>query len=75
MFHIPVMLLETSRYLISKPGGLYVDCTFGSGGHTSYLLDKFKDIKIVAFDWDEDSSKKFIEKEFGGRVSFYKRQF
>ncbi|OEG70126.1 hypothetical protein ATZ36_06015 [Candidatus Endomicrobiellum trichonymphae] len=77
MFHIPVMSLETSRYLIGKPGGLYVDCTFGGGGHTSYLLDKFKGIKIVAFDWDEDSSKRFIEreKEFGGRVAFIRDNF
>jgi 16S rRNA (cytosine1402-N4)-methyltransferase len=77
MFHIPVMLLETSRCLINKPGGLYVDCTFGDGGHTSYLLDKFKDIKIVAFDWDEGSSKRFIEKEkeFGGSVAFIRDNF
>jgi 16S rRNA (cytosine1402-N4)-methyltransferase len=77
MFHTPVMLLETSRYLISKPGGLYVDCTFGGGGHTSYLLDKFKSIRIIAFDWDEDSSKRFIEKEkeFGGRVTFIRDNF
>lgn len=77
MFHIPVMSLEASRYLIDNPGGLYVDCTFGGGGHTSYLLDKFKGIKIVAFDWDEDSSKRFIEreKEFGGRVFFIRDNF
>jgi 16S rRNA (cytosine1402-N4)-methyltransferase len=77
MFHIPVMPLEISRYLIGNPGGLYVDCTFGGGGHTSYLLDKFKGIKIVAFDWDEDSSKRFIEreKEFGGRVVFIRDNF
>jgi 16S rRNA (cytosine1402-N4)-methyltransferase len=77
MFHIPVMSLETSRYLIDKPDGLYVDCTFGGGGHTSYLLDKFKGIRIVAFDWDEDSLKRFIEreKEFGGRVAFIRDNF
>jgi 16S rRNA (cytosine1402-N4)-methyltransferase len=77
MFHIPVMSLETSRYLIGNPSGLYVDCTFGGGGHTSYLLDKFKDIKIVAFDWDEDSSKRFVErkKEFAGRVTFIRDNF
>jgi 16S rRNA (cytosine1402-N4)-methyltransferase len=77
MCHIPVMPLETSQYLINKPDGLYVDCTFGVGGHTSYLLDKFKDIKIVAFDWDENSSEKFIEKEkeFGGRAIFIRDNF
>lgn len=77
MRHIPVMPLETSQYLINKPDGLYVDCTFGDGGHTSYLLDKFKDVKIVAFDWDEDSLKRFVEKEkeFGERVIFVRNNF
>ncbi|MCA6072122.1 MAG: 16S rRNA (cytosine(1402)-N(4))-methyltransferase RsmH [Endomicrobium sp.] len=77
MYHISVMPLETSQYLINKPDGLYVDCTFGGGGHTSYLLEKFKDIKIIAFDWDEDSSKKFCEREkiFNDRVTFIRDNF
>jgi 16S rRNA (cytosine1402-N4)-methyltransferase len=71
------MPLETSQYLINKPDGLYVDCTFGGGGHTSYLLEKFKNIKIIAFDWDEDSSKKFCEREkiFNDRVTFMRDNF
>jgi 16S rRNA (cytosine1402-N4)-methyltransferase len=71
------MPLETSLQLINKSDGLYVDCTFGGGGHTSYLLNKFKDIKIIAFDWDEDSSKRFIEKEknFNDRAVFVKDNF
>lgn len=77
MYHIPVMPLETSQYLINKPDGLYVDCTFGGGGHTSYLLEKFKDIKIIAFDWDEDSLKNFCEREkyFNNRVTFLRDNF
>ncbi|MCA6071517.1 MAG: 16S rRNA (cytosine(1402)-N(4))-methyltransferase RsmH [Endomicrobium sp.] len=77
MYHISVMPLETSQYLINKPDGLYVDCTFGGGGHTSYLLEKFKDIKIIAFDWDEDSSKKFCEREknFSDRATFIRDNF
>ncbi|MCA6069842.1 MAG: 16S rRNA (cytosine(1402)-N(4))-methyltransferase RsmH [Endomicrobium sp.] len=77
MYHISVMPLETSQYLINKLDGLYVDCTFGGGGHTSYLLEKFKDIKIIAFDWDEDSSKKFCEREkiFNNRVTFIRDNF
>jgi len=77
MYHVPVMPLEVSHFLINKPDGLYIDCTFGGGGHTSYLLGKFKDIKIIAFDWDEDASKKFFEKEkdFNGRVTFARDNF
>jgi 16S rRNA (cytosine1402-N4)-methyltransferase len=77
MYHISVMLLETSQYLVNNLGGLYVDCTFGGGGHTSYLLNKFKKIKIIAFDWDEDASKIFFEqkKDFGSRVTFVRDNF
>ncbi|MDR3275276.1 MAG: 16S rRNA (cytosine(1402)-N(4))-methyltransferase RsmH [Endomicrobium sp.] len=77
MYHIPVMPLEVVQYLINKSDGLYVDCTFGGSGHTSYLLDKFKDIKIIAFDWDEDSSNRFLEKEkdFNKRVIFIRDNF
>ncbi|MDR0978263.1 MAG: 16S rRNA (cytosine(1402)-N(4))-methyltransferase RsmH [Endomicrobium sp.] len=77
MYHTPVMLLETSNYLISNLEGLYVDCTFGGGGHTSYLLDKFKKIKIIAFDCDEDSLNRFLElkKNFNGRVRFIRDNF
>ncbi|GHT34197.1 ribosomal RNA small subunit methyltransferase H [Endomicrobiia bacterium] len=79
MCHIPIMPLEISQYLINKPDGLYVDCTFGAGGHTSYLLNKFKDIRIVAFDWDEYASNRFCEsekeKDFNGRVTFIRDNF
>jgi 16S rRNA (cytosine1402-N4)-methyltransferase len=77
MYHIPVMPLEISQYLVNKPNGLYVDCTFGGGGHTSYLLNKFKDIKILALDWDEDALKRFLnkKKEFDGRVIFVRDNF
>jgi len=68
---------ESAQYLVNNPGGLYVDCTFGGGGHTSYLLDKFKDIRIVAFDWDGDAFERFKERERGfcGRVTFIRDNF
>jgi 16S rRNA (cytosine1402-N4)-methyltransferase len=71
------MLLEVSWYLVNNLDGLYVDCTFGSGGHTSWLLSKFKNIKIIAFDWDKDSENKFLErkKDFEGRVVFIRDNF
>jgi 16S rRNA (cytosine1402-N4)-methyltransferase len=75
MQHIPVMPLEVSRYLINNPSGLYVDCTFGCGGHTLYLLNNFENIKIVAFDWDEDVSKKIIESNISKRVIFIRENF
>ncbi|MDR1244589.1 MAG: 16S rRNA (cytosine(1402)-N(4))-methyltransferase RsmH [Endomicrobium sp.] len=77
MYHISVMPLETSQYLVNNMEGLYVDCTFDGGGHTSYLLNKFEKIKIIAFDWDEDASNGFFERreDFEGRVTFVRDNF
>ncbi|GMO64374.1 MAG: 16S rRNA (cytosine(1402)-N(4))-methyltransferase RsmH [Endomicrobiia bacterium] len=76
MYHVPVMPLEVSHYLVNNPNGLYIDCTFGDGGHTLYLLNNFKNIKIVAFDWDEEVSKRFFEEEdFSNRVIFIRENF
>ncbi|MDR1942952.1 MAG: 16S rRNA (cytosine(1402)-N(4))-methyltransferase RsmH [Endomicrobium sp.] len=77
MYHISVMPLETSQYLVNNMEGLYVDCTFGGGGHTSYLLNKFEKIKIITFDWDEDASNRFLERRenFEGRVTFVRDNF
>jgi 16S rRNA (cytosine1402-N4)-methyltransferase len=71
------MPLETSQYLINNTEGLYIDCTFGSGGHTSYLLNKFEKIKIIAFDWDEDATNRFLEikKDFNNKVVFIRDNF
>jgi 16S rRNA (cytosine1402-N4)-methyltransferase len=73
------MPLEISQYLVNNPEGLYVDCTFGGGGHTSYLLDKFKGIKIIAFDWDEYALNQFSkcekEKDFNARAVFVRDNF
>jgi len=68
---------ESSQYLVNNPRGTYVDCTFGGGGHTFYLLEKHKDIKIIAFDWDDDAFGQFKEKEesFSGRAVFIRDNF
>ena len=72
--HLPVMVKEIDQYLITKDTGYYVDCTFGGGGHSSYLLNKYTDIKIIAFDQDNDSLKRFNEnselQKFKDRIIF-----
>lgn len=60
-YHLPVMLSEIEQHLITKNNGYYVDCTFGGGGHSLYLLNKYKNIKIIAFDQDAESLKRFNE--------------
>ena len=57
-YHTPVMLTEVLEALLVKPGGLYVDCTFGGGGHSKALLSKLDTTgKLVVFDQDEAAAK------------------
>lgn len=55
--HIPVMLNETIEYLKPSDGEVYVDMTFGAGGHTKRILDSGKDIKVFALDRDPTAHK------------------
>ena len=53
--HIPVLLNEVISGLEIKPGGIYIDCTMGGGGHSSEILKKLKTGKLIGFDKDEDA--------------------
>src|SRR5687768_12753807 len=55
-YHIPVMLNEVIESLDIRPDGIYVDCTFGGGGHSRAILEKLNEKgKLVAFDQDADA--------------------
>ncbi len=55
-YHVPVLLNETVEGLQVKPGGIYVDCTFGGGGHARKILAQLdKSGKLFAFDQDADA--------------------
>ena len=57
-YHIPVLLNETVEGLAIKPGGVYVDCTFGGGGHSKAILSMLNaDGKLISFDQDDDARK------------------
>jgi 16S rRNA (cytosine1402-N4)-methyltransferase len=57
-YHIPVLLTETIDGLAIQPGGAYVDCTFGGGGHSKAILSRLgNEGRLFAFDQDEDASK------------------
>ena len=57
-YHTPVLLKETIEGLKIVPGGIYVDCTFGGGGHSTAILERLnEDGKLVAFDQDENARK------------------
>lgn len=57
-YHVPVLFHETIDALSIKPDGVYVDCTFGGGGHSKGILDKLgPNGKLVAFDQDADAQQ------------------
>ena len=72
-YHIPVLLKEAIEHLNIKPDGIYVDCTFGGGGHSRAILQHLNEKgKLIAFDQDEDAKKNLPEDE---RVIFIPQNF
>ena len=72
-YHIPVLLQETIEGLHIKADGIYVDCTFGGGGHSKALLQHLGEKGIlVAFDQDEDAKKNLPQ---DNRVIFVPQNF
>ena len=57
-YHTPVLLKESIDGLNIKPGGVYVDCTFGGGGHSQAILQQLENSgKLLVFDQDEAAAK------------------
>lgn len=55
-YHIPVLANETIDLLQIKPDGIYIDCTFGGGGHSRLILDQLGEAgRLYAFDQDADA--------------------
>lgn len=55
VYHKPVMLSECLEALNIDPEGIYVDATFGGGGHSLAILEKIKGGRLIAFDQDDDA--------------------
>lgn len=72
-YHIPVLLNEVIEALDIKPGGVYVDCTFGGGGHARAILERLDESgKLVAFDQDADAKRNLPD---DSRVVFVPHNF
>jgi len=72
-YHTPVLLDECLDGLSIKPAGIYVDCTFGGGGHSRAILQQLNENgKLVVFDQDEDARKNLPVDE---RVIFVPQNF
>ncbi|MBL4939283.1 MAG: 16S rRNA (cytosine(1402)-N(4))-methyltransferase RsmH [Lutibacter sp.] len=63
-YHNPVLLKESIEGLNIKPDGIYVDVTFGGGGHSREILSRLNEKgKLFAFDQDEDAKRNMIDDE------------
>jgi len=61
IYHIPAMLKETIEGLAIKPNGVYVDVTFGGGGHSRAIMEGLEGGRLYSFDQDEDALQNAIE--------------
>lgn len=74
--HIPVMLREVLEGMAPRDGGVYVDGTFGAGGHTQALLDA-ADCRVFAIDRDPGAEgfAAALVKKYGDRFTFISGRF
>ena len=64
MYHNPVLLKKSVDDLVTNPDGIYVDCTFGGGGHSKEILKRLSEkCKLFGFDQDLDALENTIEED------------
>lgn len=70
-YHKSVLVKEVIEYLNPKPNKIYLDATFGGGGHSKAILEKEAKCKVIALDWDKiaiDKNLPKLKKEYGDRL-------
>jgi 16S rRNA (cytosine1402-N4)-methyltransferase len=61
MYHTPVLLNESIEGLNLQENGVYVDVTFGGGGHSKKILEHLKGGRLLGFDQDEDAQNNVLD--------------
>ena len=73
IYHIPVLLNESVDGMNIQPGGIYVDATFGGGGHSKEILSRLDSTAhLYSFDQDEDAEKNIVS---DSRFTFVRSNF
>ncbi|WP_066632704.1 16S rRNA (cytosine(1402)-N(4))-methyltransferase RsmH [Labilibacter marinus] len=72
VYHVPVLLHECIDGLNLKEDGVYVDVTFGGGGHSKEILKQLKGGRLIVFDQDEDAYENRPDDE---RLIFVRHNF
>jgi 16S rRNA (cytosine1402-N4)-methyltransferase len=75
--HIPVLLEEVIKNLVSEKTNVFIDATVGGGGHASNILERYKNVRLIGLDADEDILRIAGEKlyEFEGRARLIRGNF
>jgi len=71
ILHKSVLVQEVLQYLNVTSGAVYLDATFGTGGHTRAILESDPKSRVIALDWDSKALEiygKPLEEEFGERL-------
>ena len=72
-YHIPVLLQESIEGMYLQPNGIYVDMTFGGGGHSKEILRQGdSSIRLFSFDQDADAEKNIVD---DSRFTFVRSNF
>ena len=72
-YHVPVLLKESVEGMNLQPGGIYVDVTFGGGGHSKEILRQGdSSIRLFSFDQDEDAERNIVDDK---RFTFVRSNF
>ena len=72
-YHVPVLLRESVEGMNLQPGGIYVDVTFGGGGHSREILRQGDStIRLFSFDQDEDAERNIVDDK---RFTFVRSNF
>lgn len=72
VYHVPVLLRESVDGLNIQPNGIYVDVTFGGGGHSCEILNRLQGGKLIVFDQDEDA---YANRPNDDRLIFVRHNF
>ena len=71
-YHKTVLIEEVLHYLNPQPGKIYIDATFGGGGHSRAILQHEPECSVIALDWDKEALEKNAPEltyEFGSRFT------
>ena len=73
-YHVPVLLTESVDGLVLRPDGVYVDVTFGGGGHSREILRRLSaEGRLYSFDQDADAEQNIPEGD--ERFTFVRSNF